>query len=222
MKIFSKLKANPVTMKFLLIIAIGAISIILISILSNFNEKSINDEIVGNWEVKYGTINGIDYLNYTFNEDKTFKWVIKNTGSDEIVYTGTYKMAAKTKVITKLTNGNSINNTVQLSNGNLLYDDVPLVRVEQFSAKFSKETQPEIASIKSKPVTSSSQTAQEYTCALEGCPNKTTSPGTYCSVHAKGKTNKCISCGASIWSDETYCDNCLFGDFDFTEYGIDY
>lgn len=110
-------------------------SSVALSFFTNVSNKSEYDEIIGKWEVKSGTINGIDYLQYTFNADKTFEWIIKNSGMEEVSYKGTYIVAGSKAVVIKLSNGNSISNTILLKNGALMYDDVALVKVNKFSAK---------------------------------------------------------------------------------------
>lgn len=63
------------------------------------------------------------------------------------------------------------------------------------------------------PSTPNNTYTQDKLCAATPCPNKATN-GIYCSIHAKGKTKKCVICGKSIWDDEIYCDDCLFGSID--------
>lgn len=221
-----KLMVNRTVFRFLIISVVVSLIIFALTGCSKSSEKQlINDlttdqalvEIVGKWEVKSGTVNGIDYLNYSFNDDKTFTWIIKNANADEMVYKGTYKMFGA-KVYVTMDNGNTVSNKIVLNDGSLLYDDVSLTKVNDFSAK---EPPTDTVNASTNTGTNTNQSIL-YDCALDGCPNKTSAKGGYCTVHAKGKINTCLNCGAKIWSDETYCDDCLFGDFDFTEYGIDY
>lgn len=110
-------------------------SSVVLSFFTNASNNSDYDEIIGKWEVKSGTINGIDYLQYTFNADKTFEWIIKNSGMEEVIYKGSYILAGSKAVVVKVSNGNSISNTILLKNDALMYDDVALVKVNKFSAK---------------------------------------------------------------------------------------
>lgn len=57
----------------------------------------------------------------------------------------------------------------------------------------------------------SSYMKKTYYCAASPCPNTVSYSGAYCSVHKSGKTKKCLQCGKAIWSDETWCDECIFG-----------
>lgn len=59
------------------IIIFGVFSILLfssivLSIFTNASNNSDYDEIIGKWEVKSDNTKGIDYLQFTFNADKTF------------------------------------------------------------------------------------------------------------------------------------------------------
>lgn len=149
MKFVEKLKVNSMSAKLILILVIGGLAVGSIGIFSHLVEHSGSDQLIGNWEVKYGTVAGIDYLNATFNDDQTFKWIIKNADQNELIYTGTYKMAANKQVIIKLDDGKTISggisNQVEFANGNLLYGDVALVKVKEFSAKNSADANPAAA-----------------------------------------------------------------------------
>lgn len=137
-------------------VIIGGLAVGLIGIFSYFAGNSGNAQLIGNWEVKYGTAAGIDYLNATFNDDQTFTWIVKPADQKELIYTGTYEMAANKQVIIKLSDENAmssgISNQVELADGNLLYGDVALVKVKEFSAKNSADPNP--AATNSNPATS--------------------------------------------------------------------
>lgn len=189
-------------------------------IISKNNEKTL---VGSKWELDYAGIRQGEFdslssiSNLTLNKDKTFVWKEVYSDGDSSTFNGTYSVSSS-KLELKYSSGSIERYLIKLDNNKLNLDDRTYTKV---SSNFKKTTI-FVESSKTSTNTSSSSNPTTYNCALTGCPNKTTSPGTYCSVHIKGKTNKCITCGASIWSDEIYCDDCLFGDFDFTEYGIDY
>lgn len=96
---------------------------------------------------------------------------------EEVTYKGTYIIVGSKSVVVKLSNGNSISNTILFKNGAFMYDDVALVRVSKFSAKdttinnkdqINNETKTGLYSLKTDtPSNGSSTTSNSGSSAMD-------------------------------------------------------
>lgn len=212
-----------------LIISALFVSILAISLIAYYiNDQNIKNELSGSkWEFDYAGIRQGDFdptfavSNLTLNNDMTFDWITISDDGETSTFKGTYFVIFSSLEL-KYSSGSAEEYPFRITDGKLFLDDECYTKVNGGFKKTSVYVKKEDVAATTNSSTANTTTTLIYNCILSGCPNKTTSPGTYCSVHNKGKTNTCLNCGAKIWADETYCDNCLFGDFDFTEYGIDY
>lgn len=183
-------------------------------------QKITKKLLVGSkWEFDYPGIRQDEFdpvfsvSNLTLNEDKTFNWNVISDDDESDTFSGTYLINFYNLELTYQSGSTEIHR-IRIDAGKLFLDDDHYTKVSSdFKRTAIYAESATTTSISSENVTNnsnSSNSAINYNCALIGCPNKTTSPGTYCSVHAKGKINTCVNCGAKIWADEIYCDNvCL-------------